>query len=118
MPDLAAAVTQLVDVLNAAGVPAAFDMRDLEPPGVYVTAPTVTYRFRRGDWSAEWTVYAVTGNAGRAEALEELGVLLDAVQETLADVAVTGTPADLDSLDGGPRMPAYRLTWTSKVEGH
>ena len=33
------------------------------------------------------------------------------------DVIVTGTPADVDSLTGGDRLPAYRLTWTSRVEG-
>lgn len=115
MPDLALAVEDVVGTLTGSGVPAAFDMRDLELPGVYVTAPTIAYRFGRC-WDATWTAYAATMNAGRAEALAELGVLIDAVQEAMS-VIVTATPADLDPLDGGDRLPAYRLTWTTRVEG-
>lgn len=118
MPDLAAAVEAAVDTLRDAGVSAAFDMRDLELPGVYVTAPTVTYRFAKGDWDAAWTAYAVTMASGRTEALAELGILLDAVQEAMDDVVVTGTPADVSPLDGGDLLPGYRITWTSRVEGH
>ena len=118
MPDLAAAVTAVTDTLNAAGVSAAFDMRDLNVPGIYVTPPTVAYRFAKGDWDADWTAYAVAMSSGRTEALAELGILIDAAQEALYDVVVAATPADLDPLDGGPRLPSYRLTWTSKVEGH
>lgn len=118
MPDLAAAVKAVVDTLAGAGLNAANDMRDLNLPGVYVTPPTVSYRFAKGDWTAAWTAYAVTMNAGRDLALSELGVLLDGVQEALADAVVTGTPADVDSLTGGDRLPAYRLTWNARVEGH
>lgn len=114
--DLRAAAEAVVGTLTGSGVPAALDMRDLNLPGFYVAAPTLTYRFG-GCWEAEWAVFAVTMNAGRAQALAELGVLIDAAREALGGVITTATPADMDSLDGGPRLPAYRLTWTSRVEG-
>jgi hypothetical protein len=115
MLDLSAAVKAVVATLEDAGVPAAFDMRDLELPGVYVTAPTITWRFRKGDWNADWTAYATTNAAGRLESLDELAILVAAAQEALGDVMVTGTPADLSPLEGGDLLPAYRITWSTRL---
>ena len=113
--NVADAVQAVVDRLTAAGVRATQDERDLNPPAVFVAPPVLDWRFGRGDFDAAFTVYAVTGAAGRSIDLVNLGQLLDQVTAALGLAAVHAEPADLLVPHQAAPLPAYRLTWTDRV---
>ena len=113
--DVAGAVQAVVDRLLAAGIRATLDERDINPPCVYVAPPALTWRFGRGDFDAAFTVWAVTGAAGRNVDLVNLGQLLDDVTAALGFAAVTAEPADLLVPHQAAPLPAYRLTWTERI---
>ena len=113
--NVAGAVQSVVDRLVAAGIRATNDERDLNPPCVYVAPPAVEWRFGRGDFAATFTVWCVTGAAGRNIDLVNLGDLLDQVGEALHYVATRADPADLLVPHQAAPLPAYRLTWTERV---
>lgn len=114
MPNLAAAVAGYVDALQAAGIRASADTRDLNPPCVHVNPPEVRYRFGKG-WDATWRAYVVAADTGPTESLAVVGELLESVQAALGGLVVSGRPAELLSLDGGPPLPAYELNWTDRI---
>lgn len=112
VPDLSAALADVVDALTAAGIAAVVDMRDLNPPAVYVAAPQLAFDRLRG-WTAVVDLWAVVPAAGRLQALSGLGPLLAQVIDVWP--ATAAYPADLPPLDGGDPMPAYRLTCPIRV---
>jgi hypothetical protein len=101
--NLAGAVQDVVDRLVAGGVRAVLDERDLNPPAVYVAPPAVAWRFGHGDFDATFTIWCVTGSAGRSVDLVNLG-----------DTA-RGPPADLLIPHQAAPLPAYRLTWAERI---
>jgi hypothetical protein len=113
--DLATEVAAVVDQLTAAGIRATADERDLNPPGVYVAPPTVAYRFRHGDVTADWTVWCAVPNSGRDVALRNLSQLVTATVDALAAVAVTAAPADLLVPELAAPLPAYTLRWSARI---
>lgn len=113
--NVADAVQGVVDRLLAVGIRATADERDINPPCVYVSAPAITWRFARNDFDADFTVWAVTGAAGRSVDLVNLGELLDDVTAALQFAAVRGEPADLLVPHQAAPLPAYRLTWSERV---
>jgi hypothetical protein len=113
--NVAGAVQDLVARLLAAGVRATDDERDINPPCVFVAPPVVSWRFGRGDFEADFIIWAVTGNAGRSVDLVNLGELLDQVTAALGFAAQRAEPADLLLPDQGAPLPAYRLTWTDTI---
>ena len=90
------------------------DLADLNPPGLIVRAPVVTYRFKAASWDAEWTVHAVSPDPGFAEAMKILGPLLDDAQAVLGYNAVTARPVVFPTHYGAD-LPAYELTWTDRI---
>jgi hypothetical protein len=110
--DVAAVVTHVTDQLTAAGIRACADTRDLNPPAVYVGAPTVQYG-RLAAWTAQLTVYAVAPNAGRLDALTVLGPLLGQVFDVLGPT--TATPFDLIVHGAPDPLPSYRCTYTLTI---
>lgn len=114
MPDVAGAVQSVVDRLTGAGVRATLDERDINPPCVYVAPPAVTFRFGRGDFTAVFTAWCVTGAAGRSADLATLGDLLEQLGEASDWAAVTADPADLLIPHQAAPLPAYRVTWTER----
>lgn len=113
--DVAAAAQAVVDRLTAGGVRATLDERDVNPPCVYVSPPAIEYRFGRGDFTATFTGWAVTGAAGRSVDLVNLGELLDAVGTALGWAGVRADPADLLIPHQAAPLPAYRMTWTERI---
>lgn len=114
METLAGVVSAVVDALLDAGVPATDDQRDLDPPGVYVTPPIVTYDKLAG-YTATLDMYAVVPAAGRREALAALGPLVDQVRAVWP--VRDAFPVDLQPLEGTDPLPAYRLPLTVNVSG-
>jgi len=113
--DVAGAVQSVVDRLTAGGVRATLDERDITPPCVYVAPPAVTFRFGRGDFTAAFTAWCVTGAAGRSADLSTLGDLLEAVGTALDWAGVTADPADLLIPHQAAPLPAYRMTWSERI---
>ena len=113
--NVADAVQGIVDRLTAVGIRATLDERDVNPPCVFVSPPAIVWRFARNDFDAEFTVWCVTGAAGRNVDLVNLGELLDDVTAALQFAAVRGEPANLLIPDQAAPLPAYRLTWTERV---
>ena len=106
--DLAGA--EIVAKLAAAGVPAALDPRDLDPPAVWVAVDTAdTRRFGAGQWKSTWRLTVVAGDTGTGQALRTLGDLSDRL------AACFGTLGEGQAvpiiLPGGPDpMPALQYT--------
>ena len=111
--DLAGAVGELVDELRAAGIGAAADLRDLNPPAVLVPPPSIEWRFGRGA-ALEWRIVAAAPNTGTGPATVVLSRLVDAVQTALRGRVTGGRPVDLTSPDGGAPLPGYELTMSTK----
>jgi hypothetical protein len=111
--DLAAAVADVVGRLRAAGIRATADVRDVNPPCVYVPPPQIAWAF--GKVEMGWTVAAVVPATGRDIALKNLGPLIADVSTALATTPVTGgRPIDLGGVDGAAPLPAYELTFTTR----
>lgn len=111
--NLTATMGAIVDALNAGGVRATTDHRDLNPPAVLVTVPVVTPRFG-GCYQVDHRLLAVVGNAGdRASiaALDELSAAMDAV---LAGLVVQWRPVQMPPLAGGDPLPALEATFSVK----
>lgn len=116
MSDLAGAVADVVARLRGAGIRAVSDLRDVNPPCVYVPPPVLAFRFGKGYADAGWTIAAVVPNSGRDTALKLLGPLIDQVIDALPASPITdGRPVDLGGLDGGAPLPAYELSFTSRI---
>jgi hypothetical protein len=113
--DVALAVTEVVDLLSAAGLPATADPRDLDPPGVLVGMPTVDLGTLSGAcWVGVFPVLVIGPNVGRQDALDALGGLLQGVLEVLN--ARTATPTEWPNPGGGDPLPAYAIDATVSVE--
>jgi hypothetical protein len=113
--DLAGAIGGVLDRLRAAGIRACADVRDVNPPCVYVPPPTIAWRFGKGYADLLWTVAAVVPATGRDVALKNLGPLLIDVADALAATPLTDArPIDLGGVDGAAPMPAYELTFTTR----
>lgn len=111
--DVAAQLAGYLAALQAAGIRAVDDPRDINPPALLVRAPTLHYRFGRGCVGADWTARLVLINSGYRQALETALPLLEAIQDALGGVVVTATPADWELPDGGGPTPGYQLQWTT-----
>ena len=116
MIDLAAQVDGVLVRLRGAGLRAVADMRDVNPPCVYVTPPQIQFRFGKGGADLTWTIAAIVPNTGRDVALKNLTPLIDKVAAALAATPVTsGRPIDVTGLDGAAPCPAYELTFTTRA---
>lgn len=107
LESLAGVVATVVAELLEVGLHATDDQRDLNPPGVYVTPPIVTWDKLGAGYTAALDLYAVVPAAGRHEALEQLGPLVDQVRAVWP--ALNAFPYDLAPLEGTDPLPAYRM---------
>lgn len=113
--DLYQAMAALSDTLTAAGIRAAMDARDLNPPAVLITPPDMAFRFADGTWEAGWTLIATAPNAGTREALTALDALIVAVVSALGGQPVNASPYTL-TVDGqSDPLPAYQVTWSARI---
>lgn len=114
MVDLVGAVQAIVAKLEAGGVRAVTDARDVNPPCVQVRAPVLSWRFGKNCWDAEFSAWAITGDAGTTENLRAQSALIDAVQAALDGVVVSARPDDALMVDGS-LLPIYVLTWSARI---
>lgn len=115
MPTLLDAMESMQAHLVANGVRAVIDPRDLNGPCVYIAPPSVRWRFAGGDFDAEWELRCAVVAAGRRAEIVELSALVDTVTKILAGNPVEGRPDEISTGDGGPMVPCYVLSFTSRV---
>ena len=107
------AVTQLTDRLQANGIRAVTDTRDLNPPAVLVIPPDMDWRFARDTWDATWRLLLVVPNTGTSQDLVSIDALIGQVRDALGGAPGHGTARTV-SIDGAhDPLPAYELSWTS-----
>jgi len=114
MTDIVAAAQAILTQLEAAGIRAVVDGRDVNPPCVQLRPPTVHYRFGRGCVGFDWEARLMVPDVGMSQAWKQLGTLLDAVEIALNYPSPTATPGDT-ILPDGSTVPTYVLTWSAKV---
>lgn len=110
--DVQAQMAAYVAQLEAAGVRATMDPRNLNPPAVLIRPPTLHYRFGRGCVGADWTARLYLPDAGTADALRLAMEQLELIQDALGYVAASAVPGDFTLLDGAT-VPGYALTWST-----
>lgn len=116
-PDVAAASAAIVARLAAAGIRASIDERDLNPPCVWVAPPTMSWRFARGTWDAEWLLTAVVPDTGRNVSTPALAALVVQVQDAMGWAGVTARPvALLVPGTGGTPLPGYEMSFTQRIK--
>jgi hypothetical protein len=113
MSNPAEQITAYVEALNAAGIPACIDYRDINPPAVQLRAPVMHFRFGRGCIAADWTARLILLNSGQEEAIKQAFDLIPKIQDALGGAIVDARPQDYDLPDGGGPAPGYELTWTT-----
>jgi hypothetical protein len=114
-PFILDAMTPIVEAIAAAGIRIALDLKDLNPPGCYLAAPELEFRYRAGDFTASYTLLAVARNTSRRLALAEIGELIVAVQSVLGERAQSGRPVDVPTNDGTAVLLGYEFSWHERV---
>lgn len=112
--DMTAALDALVAQLEAGGVRAVVDARDVNPPCVLLRAPTLTFRFGKGYADAAFAAWCVVGDTGRRTSLDAVNTLIQQTQAALDYLAVDARPDDA-ILPDGSTLPIYVLTWTQRL---
>ena len=115
MPTILDGVDALVELLAGTGARVTADPRDVNPPCLYVTPPLTRWRYQTGDYDADWTVYALGMDGARREALAQIDELVALVRRVCP--VVEARPDTLAQPDGGPPLPAYVFTWTTRIRG-
>jgi hypothetical protein len=105
---------EVVDELDAAGIRATYDGRNMHPPCVLVRPPTMHFRYGKPSFDADFEAWCVVIGNGQGNSLPAVSELLTDVQNALGHRGVTATPDDAQLLDGGT-VPMYRLTWTQRI---
>jgi hypothetical protein len=104
------AAGQVVARLRAAGLAAAVDPRDLDPPAVWVQLADVDLsRFKAGQYLATWNLTLIAPDSGTSQALATLGRLSADLVDAFPTIR-TGQALGV-ILPGGPDpMPAMQYT--------
>lgn len=110
--DVLAQMQAYVTQLEAGGVRATLDPRDLNPPAVLIRPPTLHYRFGRGCVGADWTARLYLPDPGTLDALRIALPQLDAIQNALGFAVADAVPGDFTLMDGAT-VPGYTLTWAT-----
>jgi hypothetical protein len=111
--DFAARLQQLVDQLAAAGLDAALDARDVNPPGVLVTGADVTPAVKlSGNDRLNASVILFARDTGDANAYADLSDLYRRVVPVLGPSRTTDpAPFERRTLPDNPTpLPSLRLT--------
>lgn len=112
--NLRQALDDVVAVLEAGGVRAVTDARNVNPPCVLLRLPTLTYRFSKGYADAEMSGWCIVGDAGRDASIDAVSDLLTKAQDALNYIGVQARPDDA-IMPYGATLPIYVLTWTQRI---
>jgi hypothetical protein len=108
--NLLASIQGVVDLLNSVpGLDATLDLRDLNTDGIYVDLESLSHEYLCGQAQMTLNLYLVTGDVGKAQALDNLSEMLNKVLTVLdpdGDTKVGTVPP----LEGGQPLPALVVT--------
>ncbi|MGW0247924.1 hypothetical protein ACWDYH_14950 [Nocardia goodfellowii] len=108
--DIASILEGLADELKAAGVRAAVDPRDLNPPCAWVVARSIAHELLGGGGTVAVEVYLIAPDSGAPQAYRTLTDLLDKALTVLEPDADTSLSEAVTLPGGGGPLPAFRLT--------
>ena len=117
---LANVVTDVVSQLDAAGLRATADPRDVNPPCVLVGPPTPSpngWTLARNCEIYLVPLTALVPNTGRINALAALDLLTGAILDALEGIPDSCLPADFIGTGGGDPLPGYALTYLFHYKG-
>jgi hypothetical protein len=109
-------VAELLDALHGAGLQAATDLADLEPPGVLLGSPDIGFRFGRCH-DATFTAWVIVPALDRTQAIGQLAGLLETVAGVLAPLGAVFSEASADEIaqPTGGLLPAYAFSFTRRI---
>lgn len=109
---LATAVLDLVDALNAAGIPAAADAGEVNLPGVWVQLDRVAENLLSGGITVTLRLFLIAGDTGTAAALDTLSTLYRQVLTVVTPNTDADTTTAAVQLPDNPStpLPALQLT--------
>lgn len=118
-PTLLDALLQVLAPLDAIWPGRVFlDVKDLNPPCVFLHPPTINYRtLGEGRFSVDHTLLLIASNTVRREAYGQLSDLLGQFHAALPGRGVTARPADIWNADGTAVLAGFELTWTDRLRG-
>jgi hypothetical protein len=99
--------------LNGHALRVTDDSNVVNPPAVWVPMPTLTFQFSKRCMEAEWSAFLVAPNTSTVSVSATLSALLDAVLGLYPFIDATPQPLTLPG--GGLPVPAYHLTWSSRI---
>jgi hypothetical protein len=117
-PVILSALAPIIAALEAAGLRVVEDVKDINPPCVYVAPPTLRFRFRQGDYECDQTLVLCSSNTVKRAQYEELSDLMARSQSALGHHAVTARPADMWTADQTAVLAAYEMTFTDTIRNH
>jgi hypothetical protein len=106
---------EIIGKLEAAGIRATIDIKELNPPGCYLSPPELEFRFRQGDFTATYTLLVCAPNTTRRLQYAAMSSLLFAVQRALGERSPTARPVDVPTNDGTAVLLGYELSWHERV---
>lgn len=114
-PSIDGAMRMVLDALEPTGYRVAVDSRDLNPPGLLLNPPTLTYRFQSGSFDAVFTLVVTAANTERMAAYGELSEMIANISAALTGRVITARPVDVWSSDQTALIAAYELQWTDQL---
>lgn len=111
LPELVAGATaDIIAKLAAGGINAWESLQDVDPPGVLIRAPQLTFRFG-GCSRLTWTAWVIGPDLPRSSAMPVLTAALEEVGDALGWPFAGALPVDVAGPTGGI-LPAYEISWS------
>lgn len=107
--NIAGLATELVATLKGAGLRAAVDPRDLNPPCVWVSPRSVAHDLLGGGGTVTFDLLLIVADNGAASALTALTGLLDQVLTVVDPDADTVLSDTVTLPNGSAPLPAFRV---------
>lgn len=109
-------LTELVELLDDAGLAATYDGARLNPPAAWVAAQSVDAGTLCGGGTLTAHVYLVAPNTDPRSAYRQLDAMLAIAVEVLPELTEeTSVNESVALTDGAAPAPAYRLTTTIEI---
>jgi hypothetical protein len=90
------------------------DSNNVNPPCVWVPMPEVAFSFHKGTMEVTWTAFLVVPASSTVSISEALSGLTDAITGLFP--YTDGRPQPLRLREGAQPVPAYQLTWQSRIK--
>jgi len=111
------ALAPALSMLENAGIRVTLDYAKLNPPGCYLAAPELDYRFKAGDFTAAYTLLVVAGANDGTRAVQVLSTELDRVMTALSNLPVTARPVAVLPADNSNVLLGMEVSWSSRIRG-